>query len=698
MVFYIIISPFTSFAYDESFYFQYFRWVFLYSVQPYFLWVFGSFYNAINIGSLSLNLPFYTLGIDNVLIEQFTVKLPLLIAAFVTASSINITLKHFRPELKLQNLPGAIFLLLPITIFDVAIFGNPLIISLMFLALSILCLAKSKARFSSFFLAAAASTYLYPIFFALPFLKVVKRNYGKTEMVIGSIIFIVTLAIGQILPIVISLLTFTPISTTVLAPLFNFRSSVTITSSGYSIYGPYYFLSYFLHINFSTIVIEVIYVLSMLIPVLIFLIFEKRGNIESYILFLFFDSFIFVIFSITATPQYLLAISPFIIYVFYLRNLRGSIGILSLLTLTDIALIFSNNPPLYLFSNLNPVFAYSYKNFMIPYNIAALLSIIYIVLLFSGTIYFIKQIYFNSKYSENNNSKTLKNFKNNIYQRSELIIKKGLILIIVILVITVVVFVPVANNIPKSMYFTTQADSESITQFSGHDNGNEVTYFLNFTNSYSLLNTYSREKGFYCLVIPNVNIKQENYRLQSESILNTHKSKFDDMINASINPVNSTVSEKSITSFNIAAKAFHNGHKEFSNMYSKEINNFNRAKEDIDEQKTTLVKGNKLEVGYAESSYNSYSVEFNSKDIGSYNMTSTNSININPSLIKVDNQIVFIGNFPSNVSISLFFYMPNNVPNYVIFEHPAFLIIGFSFLVISTASLVYVIKKFLIED
>ena len=308
---YLIASPFLSFAYDMAYYFQYFRWVYLYHVDPFFLWTFGAFYNAINIGALSLNVPFYLLGIDNVLVQQFSEKLPLIISAVLIGYSIRLILKSVKPARHFGGMPVLIFLLLPITIFDVEFMANDLIVALMFLSLSLVFLVRSKPRLSAIFLGASTATILYPIFFALPFIRLVKKNHGKKVSIDSLILFSLVVMIGQLGPLGINILSGVPLSDTILSPFISVRSFLIVPSSAPNIWSPFYVIYYLSGKVVSTHVQELSFIVLMMIPVVLFLLSRpERVSVEIYLKFLFLESLFFVIFAISASPQYLLAIAP----------------------------------------------------------------------------------------------------------------------------------------------------------------------------------------------------------------------------------------------------------------------------------------------------------------------------------------------------------------------------------------------------
>jgi len=690
---YLVISPFTSFAYDESFYFQYFRWVYLYSVQPYYLWVFGAFYNSINIGSLGINLPFYLLGIDNVIIQQFTVKLPFILAAIVSSLAINRTVQHLRGQNKTNIDPSLMFLLLPITIFDVVIFGNPLIIAIMFLVLSLLCLVKDKPLLSSLFLGMSAATYLYPIFFALPFLKVVKHNNGKGKMFSALGIFTLTFVVGQFFPVMISIFTSSPISSTILAPLLGLRSSITVTSNIPSAWAPYYIFYAIFHVLVGTSTLEAIYLVSMLLPMLYFLISKREITFERFLNFLFFESLMFIIFSITATPQYLLSIAPFAVYFYYLESSKHLIQLLSFATLLDVLLLFNNLPLLYFFSNISPSLAYSYNYFILPTLDLAFLSLIYMSSLLIILIYHFRGDSINEIYLKLFNKK-IKNKK--LLNGSFVNVKRGTILLIVMLVITLFVVTPLANSAPKNMYFTSQADSKTISTSHGVQIGSESTYFLTFTgDGYHLLNKFTKERSSYSLSVPNYTLNASEFSYHSVTFPKCNNSSLKVLINSTANTI---IVGEPVT----FVSHVYNGVPPFQYSW------YGGGNRDTQNETSTFYSpgnwsvevvvignnGQKAMANYTERVKPDYSLNFNSHPIGSFVSLSSYQIPINSSLIENNNTVAFVGNYPVNLTITLHLEMICDVPSSVIFNHPVYLLIGFMSFSINTCSFLYIIKRF----
>ena len=693
LIAYFLIASLTSFAYDESFYYQYFNWNYLYSVQPYYLWVFGLFYNIINIGSLTINLPFYLLGFENVIIQQFLVKLPLILATLVTAIALEKILTGLKPAKIFEHRPLYLFLVLPIVIFDVALFGNPLIIAVMFLVLSVYFLTISNTKLSAVFLGVSAATYLYPIFFFLPFLKVVSHKSGKKRYLPEFIIFSAVFAIGQLIPVFISILTSSPITSTVIAPFLGIKSSITITSGQPSIYGPFYFISYLFKYNSPAIIMEIVYLVAMLVPMLIFLFKIKKPSIENFVDFLFIDSLMFVIFSITETPQYLLAVAPFMMLLYYLTEKRSYIHILTLATLVDVLLFFSNKPTLYFFSNLNPSLANSYYYFNISASMAAFLSIIYFVVLLSALLFYFEKeesrlaLLFPKKIS-------IIKLKNKSLPRINNITERGIIILSIVLVIVLIIGIPLTRDAPKNMYFTSQASSECTSSNIAHMKNNELIYYLNFTDSYNLLNSYTRNHSNYQLSLPDYQLNKKDFKYHQVIFPDSLNNNFSVLVNSTANPI---IVGEPVT---FLTKVY-NANSTLNYTWYGGGNSKNRSETSIFYSPgnwsvkvvVTELNGEKTCSNFTELVKDDIYGTFNSKSFGGYISDDSMDFHINSSYVRTYNKIIIIGNLNENQTLVLNFQMPLEVPGIIILSHPYYIIYGVSSLLISAESYIYILNK-----
>ncbi|MEM0136510.1 MAG: hypothetical protein QXU18_14990, partial [Thermoplasmatales archaeon] len=683
---------FLSFAYDEAYYFQFFRWVYLYGVQPYFLWTFGSFYNAMNIASLSFNIPFYFFGLDNVLVQQFTVKIPMIISAVLTGYGVKNVLGSLKPNKRFGNTPALLFLLLPITIFDVVMFGNPLIVSLMFLLISIVFLSRSKIGISALFLGASAATYLYPIFFVLPFIKVVDKNYGSSRALNALFLFIVSFFIGQFIPLVLSLLTGIPISLTILAPFFGYHSSVTVTANIPSMWSPYYIPYVILGVNTSATLKEIVFIITMSIPVIVFLLRKDNATLDKYVEFLFLESLVFVIFAITADPQYLLAIAPFAVLLYYLRKDAFYVTSLTVAFILDAVLFFTVNPLFYFFSNLFPSWGYAYK-ITFPPLFPAIFSIIYI-----GFLFTILGFHLQSTGKEKKSVIVKRNLKKNVIRRWNqaapgFFVKQGAIGLAFLLVVTIVLAAPAITDAPKLMYFTPQASSGS-SEAILYERGNYSTsYYIKAPVTWSVVNSYARENGAYYIEVPPGSVGSAPAELPTP-FAEPVNSSFFVYITASIDPVRvgqpvtfySHVSG-GMPPYNYSWYGGGNQHTE--NETSEFYSPGNWSVEVV----VTDSVGAKAVANYTETVLYDYYIYFNSHFLGGYISSTSHTIALNPLYIKEMNFLNFSGNFSSNSPIILYYELPLTVPPWEIFENWPYLLLGVSFLALNILGLLYVLKE-----
>ena len=471
----------------------------MYGVTPYFNWVFGAFYNAILTGSFLVNIPFYFAGLDNVLVQEFSIKLPLIISAGITAYGLSKIISSLIPGRRFSLTPGIIFLVFPLIIFFVPVFGNPLIITLMLLTLSLVFFLKSKPGLSSIFVAAAAATYLYPIFFILPFLKIINKKFGAKEAKKSILLIIFTLFIGQGVPLIVYYIMHIPFTAgSILAPLYIVSSSITFTSTHLATWSPYLLIYSIFGYRTSNFMIEVIFILSMSIPMMLFSIKKLKDNYFTvFIEFLFIDSLLFAIFAITADPQYLQAAIPFAIILFYLKRRPFYLNFLIIASLLNIFIFYLvNTRVLILFQNtLNDWYIYPVA--FPPDALTLVLALYMFSLLALFCLHFRQILYEKANVSKN----TLKNWKRthmgpNAYSRY------GALFFTFAIVFILFLSVPALNNVPNVMYYTPGSDMGNSYGINFQVNNNTTTYIFNAPLPWSISNTWTRTHSSFTLYIP----------------------------------------------------------------------------------------------------------------------------------------------------------------------------------------------------
>lgn len=497
---YFVISPFIAFSYDDSFYFQYFRWVYLYGVQPYFIWVFGAYYNTIMVGAYLLNVPFYFAGFDNVLVQEFTFKLPLILSSGVAAYGISEIISKLRPSKRFSLTPGIIFLIFPLMVFYIPTFGNPLIVALMFLVLSVVFLLRSKPGFSSLFMAAAAATYLYPVFFILPLLKVIDRRFGRKETERSLLIILLGLFIGQGIPLIAYYATGIPFSVgSILAPFYSVSSSITFTSNQFAQWGPYFIPQAVFNYNTPPLAVYAIFALSMLIPMILFLV-KKIGDdyFIPFIEFLFVDSLMFSIFAFVADPQYLQVIIPFALILFYLKRSSFYLNFSILASLLSTFQFFlANKWLLILFQNISP----SWNRYQItfPPGTEALVDSLYLLSL--SILLFLHLIY-------RQNTKTKKEEKGSVkrWEKTQLgpnaYTRYGTLLLTFTIIAILFVAIPASDNPPNFMYWTAGSDIGSSNGITLQASNVSDVYVFQAPLPWSISNNWTREHSEFKLYLP----------------------------------------------------------------------------------------------------------------------------------------------------------------------------------------------------
>ena len=258
-----------------------------------------------------------------------------------------------------------------------------------------------------------------------------------------------------------------------------------------------------------------------------------------------------------------------------------------------------------------------------------------------------------------------------------------------------IVSAPYLDHVPNSMYFSRQASSESIDAIPNHTSKEAHMYYLNFSSSYNLLNTYTRENGKYVLDIPISNPTQKSIATNSTNSGLVSNKNFSVSIIPSSNPVvvNQTVTFYSIVqcgkdpytySWYVGGGSY-NTKNETSDFYFSGNYSIELVVTDANGQKTMANYTEKVLVGYP--------VYINSHYIGNYSPLNPQLLIIKPSVVAQNNYLNITENFSLNHTITLYFYMPSNIPTYVIFNNSTYIAIGLFSGIISFIGLIYIIRK-----
>ena len=294
---------------------------------------------------------------------------------------------------------------------------------------------------------------------------------------------------------------------------------------------------------------------------------------------------------------------------------------------------------------------------------------------------------------EKNIHKKIVNFSNKIYS-SKNMIRRGLSLLIIVLIITLIVSAPYLSHIPNNMYFTEQASSESAEAIPYHISNVTDMYNLDFSSEYHLLNLYARKNGEYILDMPIANPNQDSITHTHPTVSSSSSKNFSVSIISSSNPVDAgqNVTFYSMVKGGVAPFTYSwygGGNYHTANETSVFYSPGNYSVEVV----VTGANGLEASANYTENVLYDYTVFFNSHNIGSFVSLYSQQITINPSFVKSNNYLNITGNFRSNQSINLYFFMPSHVPINVILDHPIYITTGIISAVISLAGLMYIMRK-----
>ena len=501
----IVIAFSTGFPYDEaSFLTQYFNF-YIYGEHIFYYWSFGIYYYVLTMSSFLINIPFAYFGIDNVIVQEFSIKVPFLISMGLVSIGIYLILIQEGTETIIARKILFIFLLTPIVLYDVAFHGNGLIISIFFETFSLVFLYKSKYYSSAVFLGMAAASYLYPIFFIIPMVYFVLRKTRVSKSFIYFTIFLVTLILGQGLPILFYFIYGIPLSQgSVLGGI------IGITSNGFppqtvkviSTWGPYFILQEFTGYIVSLRIAEIIFALIMVIPGIVFIFIYKNPSIRNLIEIFLVESLIFIIFGLNSDPQYLTAIAPFSIILYSLKKKPYHLNFLSLLTFADVGSFITSSPGVIFgfFQDLNPQLGAYYLRS--PMSLFDILYSLYIVSLFIYLIYFLYQEHLRkvkSRYRTN----TSNPISGLSLQRR---VCKMVSYLVIFTLVTVVLVAPGMQNPPPtipSVASLMQGSYNSHLLYSNTSgNSPNFQYSIDMGSIWSSMDGYAKSDGTYELQIP----------------------------------------------------------------------------------------------------------------------------------------------------------------------------------------------------
>jgi hypothetical protein len=450
-------------------------------IDPLYYWLQGSYYLLIMLGGYFPVVILGLFGIHSVLLEQFFIKFPLIIFLFLTALVTKEIVYNVSENRKYADISSLLFLTNPVSFYVVGIHGNPMIIPVFFTLLSIKLIDQKKMLLAGLSLGIAIGTYLYPIFFLLPFTYYLIKKKKMKDVFLFIISSFAFAFLGIFLPYIVFILQFHYLPT-----------SGLIHQAMNESYMPYYSVFTLLELigNPSLIPHNMylwIFIISMLFFSFLTIIILKWNmsiyGLNTAVLIL---SITFTVFSLETTPQYFFAFVPFLIIYSILKRKEWlltysiMIGLLLFLALFtwgsgDLFGFFANTYPLLL----------SYRQYF-PGLVRLLFSFLvgtsaFLLLLILTTFETKSAIFLNIFYSKHKKNIIKEQEKNSNISSEALRIQIITILIIVIFGFTAVS--PALSNPPRTMelinYINTFDMQPSVKQ---QKNGSSLV--LNYTLPY----------------------------------------------------------------------------------------------------------------------------------------------------------------------------------------------------------------------
>lgn len=309
----ILIGAVTSHIFDDAAYAQHANWFYYLGINPLYYWTQGTYYLGILLAGYSPILLFQGVGIHNVVLEQIGVKLPFIVAALLCGLVARGILIHLGVRETQADVAAVLLVSSPIVFYAAAIHGTPIVIGVLFLLASLLYLFKGRFDVSALLFGVSASTFLYPIFSLPVFVRYVAVKSNKREA--GSFVLwsIATLILGQLPPLFLYLTNGIPFSSGLLVSPGNNGVGGPAYPPSYSLYGILNLAG--LPTALTTTEYSAIFILAMAIPSIVYGFGATREDYtpRNLVTFQFLQAATFVVFSPGNSPQYFVALAPFLI-------------------------------------------------------------------------------------------------------------------------------------------------------------------------------------------------------------------------------------------------------------------------------------------------------------------------------------------------------------------------------------------------
>ena len=480
---YVAISLISSQIFDDATYVQHAQWYYYFDISPLYYWVQGLYYLSILISGYLPVILFGQLGIHSVLLEQLFVKIPFIVAIFLTSFMVRRMLIDHGLAISHANMASLIVLANPLSIYVVGVHGNPTVIEVLFSLASVYLLMRGKGLLSGISLGVAVSTYLFPVFFFIPMLVYLVRNKSKLSLISFVLSSVITSSIGFFSPYFLKFL------------VGSLPSSGLITSPGnlaasqLPLYSLFEFLGLIGHPNLIPYsVYETIFYVSMaLISIYTIAVVFKKANMQGLVESLLLISLCFVIFNFAPGPQYFFVFVPLIIMEMFLSEkywysvameIQGVLVFLSLVT-------WGSQDLLGFFSNTYPHLLVFYQNF--PYRVYE----VFATFLGLSSIILFLSVLSNSVVSKPRKSlipKTVKSEFDNTNEDSKSNEKQTFVrtfsAFVILVIVAYVVVSPGLPEAPSSMVLMSEINTFSYLPDHSNYNASAHTLNLEYPNPY----------------------------------------------------------------------------------------------------------------------------------------------------------------------------------------------------------------------
>lgn len=323
LVFVVLVafSVFFGYSFDESVFAGYAADFYYYGINPFYYWNMGMYYLGVDIAGYFPTILINVIGLHNVITEEFGVKLPIDIAAFLGGLILYRLLRLLNFSKNVAQKFAFIYLIGPMVFFYAFFQGNPLVFTLLLLLLFVYTLIIGRYKLAGFFLALASASYLYPLFLFPFFVYYLFRKAHRRDFYLSNVIYLLFTSIGIGTQYIVYFMLHIPTGAgTAISPVGGVAS---LSSSLFSppLWNIYYFFN-LIHICLPYYYFQIFFLLAMVVPS--FYIIARRWHSEfsiyDFITIMALQGLGFAMFSPISDPQYIVAALPFILIICAFRG------------------------------------------------------------------------------------------------------------------------------------------------------------------------------------------------------------------------------------------------------------------------------------------------------------------------------------------------------------------------------------------